>query len=118
MNVNCVVHAYVVLDVMPSLPLLPNDCHFSDCCVDTWFHAYFCILISLLVPSFAHYSFECRLPDEENLTADEYKSKHRKRLEEEGYRIKSCLGDQWSDCSGESAGKRTFKLPNPMYYIY
>lgn len=59
-----------------------------------------------------------RLPDEENLTADEYKSKHRKRLEEEGYRIKSCLGDQWSDCSGESAGKRTFKLPNPMYYIY
>ncbi|KAG0589917.1 hypothetical protein M758_1G054800 [Ceratodon purpureus] len=59
-----------------------------------------------------------RSPDEHTLTAVEYKSKYRKMLESDGYRIRSSMGDQWSDLSGGNAGDRTFKLPNPMYYIY
>jgi hypothetical protein len=61
---------------------------------------------------------ECRAPEERSLTAVEYKSKYRRMLEEDGYRIRSSLGDQWSDLAGGDAGDRTFKLPNPMYYIY
>jgi acid phosphatase len=59
-----------------------------------------------------------RAPEERSLTAVEYKSKYRRMLEEDGYRIRSSLGDQWSDLAGGDAGDRTFKLPNPMYYIY
>lgn len=59
-----------------------------------------------------------RSPEEETVSAVNYKSKYRKMLEKDGYRIRSCLGDQWSDCSGGHAGERVFKLPNPMYYIY
>jgi len=59
-----------------------------------------------------------RAPEEAPLTAVEYKSEHRRRLEKDGYRIRSSLGDQWSDLEGGTVGNRTFKLPNPMYYIY
>jgi hypothetical protein len=38
-------------------------------------------------------------------------------LEEEGYRIIGNIGDQWSDILGTSTGSRTFKLPDPLYYI-
>jgi len=59
-----------------------------------------------------------RSPEETGLTAVEYKTAHRKELEAQGFRIWSSMGDQWSDITVESVGSRTFKLPNPMYYIY
>ncbi|KAJ4832539.1 hypothetical protein Tsubulata_000100 [Turnera subulata] len=46
-----------------------------------------------------------------------YKSQIRKQLEEEGYRVWGNVGDQWSDLQGEYLGNRTFKLPNPMYFV-
>lgn len=47
-----------------------------------------------------------------------YKSSKRKQLEEAGgYRIIGNIGDQWSDLIGTNVGNRTFKLPDPMYYI-
>ncbi|KAK9066206.1 hypothetical protein SSX86_013527 [Deinandra increscens subsp. villosa] len=54
---------------------------------------------------------------DENGGAVEYKSSKRKALEEGGYRIRGNMGDQWSDLLGSNAGDRTFKLPDPMYYI-
>lgn len=46
-----------------------------------------------------------------------YKSKKRKELEDAGYKIWGNIGDQWSDLLGSNPGDRTFKLPDPMYYI-
>lgn len=46
-----------------------------------------------------------------------FKSEIRKQLVEEGYRIWGNVGDQWSDLQGEFTGNRTFKLPNPMYFV-
>ncbi|RYQ88639.1 hypothetical protein Ahy_B09g095718 isoform D [Arachis hypogaea] len=50
-------------------------------------------------------------------SAVKYKSEVRKQLEDEGYRIWGNVGDQWSDLQGNSPGNRTFKLPNPMYFV-
>ncbi|TKY64434.1 Stem 28 kDa glycoprotein [Spatholobus suberectus] len=50
-------------------------------------------------------------------TAVTYKSAERKKLEESGYRIVGNIGDQWSDILGTNIGFRTFKLPDPMYYL-
>ncbi|XVF86723.1 hypothetical protein PTKIN_Ptkin18bG0064900 [Pterospermum kingtungense] len=50
-------------------------------------------------------------------TALVYKSSERKKLEKSGYRIIGNMGDQWSDLRGTNVGNRTFKLPDPMYYI-
>ncbi|KAL5213215.1 hypothetical protein ABZP36_024062 [Zizania latifolia] len=50
-------------------------------------------------------------------TATTYKSEKRKDMEAEGYRIIGNSGDQWSDLLGFSMSARSFKLPNPMYYI-
>ncbi|AET01534.1 putative Acid phosphatase [Medicago truncatula] len=50
-------------------------------------------------------------------TAVQYKSSERKKLEEEGWRIIGNSGDQWSDILGTNTGERTFKLPDPLYYI-
>ncbi len=47
-----------------------------------------------------------------------YKADVRKQLiEEAGYRIWGILGDQFSSIEGLPAAKRTFKLPNPLYYV-
>ncbi|KAL4589568.1 hypothetical protein LXL04_002476 [Taraxacum kok-saghyz] len=46
-----------------------------------------------------------------------YKSERRQGLIDEGYRIHGNSGDQWSDLLGFAVGKRSFKLPNPMYWI-
>ncbi|CAK9150568.1 unnamed protein product [Ilex paraguariensis] len=46
-----------------------------------------------------------------------YKSNKRKELVKVGYRILGNIGDQWSDLLGTNIGSRTFKLPDPMYYI-
>ncbi|RDX57601.1 Stem 28 kDa glycoprotein, partial [Mucuna pruriens] len=50
-------------------------------------------------------------------TAVTYKSAERKKVEESGYRIIGNIGDQWSDILGTNTGLRTFKLPDPLYYI-
>ncbi|MFC5720164.1 HAD family acid phosphatase [Streptomyces gamaensis] len=46
----------------------------------------------------------------------EFKSGTRKHIESQGYRIVANFGDQYSDLSGGYA-ERTYKLPNPMYYL-
>ncbi|XP_004241952.1 acid phosphatase 1 isoform X1 [Solanum lycopersicum] len=46
-----------------------------------------------------------------------YKSNKRTELVIAGYRIVGNTGDQWSDLIGKNAGARTFKVPDPMYYI-
>ncbi|PWA91437.1 HAD superfamily, subfamily IIIB acid phosphatase [Artemisia annua] len=46
-----------------------------------------------------------------------YKSEMRRKLMEEGYRIWGNVGDQWSDLHGQFVGNKTFKLPNPMYFV-
>uniref|UniRef100_J3MB40 Acid phosphatase n=1 Tax=Oryza brachyantha TaxID=4533 RepID=J3MB40_ORYBR len=58
-----------------------------------------------------------RAPADRKKTATIYKSEKRKEMEEEGYRILGNSGDQWSDLLGYSTSARSFKLPNPMYYI-
>ncbi|XP_010541530.1 PREDICTED: vegetative storage protein 2-like [Tarenaya hassleriana] len=55
-------------------------------------------------------------PTGSNAKIVNYKSKERKKLERGGYTIIGNIGDQWSDLQKESAGRRTFKLPNPLYY--
>ncbi|KAK6268126.1 hypothetical protein QUC31_012286 [Theobroma cacao] len=46
-----------------------------------------------------------------------YKSSERKKLAMSGYKIIGNMGDQWSDLLGTDVGNRTFKMPDPMYYI-
>ncbi|KAL3511726.1 hypothetical protein ACH5RR_024443 [Cinchona calisaya] len=46
-----------------------------------------------------------------------YKSNKRTELVEAGYRIVGNIGDQWSDIIGSNVGDRTFKVPDPMYFI-
>ncbi|KAI9119140.1 hypothetical protein K1719_009815 [Acacia pycnantha] len=46
-----------------------------------------------------------------------YKSERRQELVNEGYRIHGSSGDQWSDLLGFAVATRSFKLPNPMYFI-
>ena len=54
--------------------------------------------------------------NETHKTIVPFKSEMRKKLEEEGYDVVINIGDQYSDLSGGYADK-TFKLPNPFYYI-
>jgi predicted secreted acid phosphatase len=49
-------------------------------------------------------------------TTIEYKSGTRAHIESLGYQIVADFGDQYSDLSGGHAGK-TYKIPNPMYYL-
>jgi hypothetical protein len=49
-------------------------------------------------------------------TTIEYKSATRKHIESLGYDIVANLGDQYSDLKGGAADK-TFKVPNPNYYL-
>ncbi|KAF5201235.1 Acid phosphatase [Thalictrum thalictroides] len=58
-----------------------------------------------------------RGPSDHGKTAVIYKSEKRMELETEGYRIHGSSGDQWSDLYGSPIATRSFKLPNPMYYI-
>lgn len=50
-------------------------------------------------------------------SATSYKSEKRQELMSEGYRIHGSSGDQWSDLWGYAVSTRSFKLPNPMYFI-
>ncbi|XP_015692753.2 stem 28 kDa glycoprotein-like [Oryza brachyantha] len=46
-----------------------------------------------------------------------FKTGERQKLVAAGYAIVGNIGDQWSDILGSPEGCRTFKLPNPMYYV-
>ncbi|XP_022154690.1 acid phosphatase 1-like [Momordica charantia] len=46
-----------------------------------------------------------------------YKSEMRAKLVGEGYRLHGNTGDQWSDVLGLTPAARSFKFPNPMYYV-
>lgn len=52
----------------------------------------------------------------DNQTVSQYKSGARAKIAEEGYTIIANVGDQHSDLAGGYA-ERTYKLPNPMYFI-
>ncbi|KAL7214403.1 hypothetical protein ACSBR1_026749 [Camellia fascicularis] len=58
-----------------------------------------------------------RATEDHGKLATIYKSEKRNEMVEEGYRILGNSGDQWSDLLGSSVSIRSFKLPNPMYYI-
>ncbi|CAH2058806.1 unnamed protein product [Thlaspi arvense] len=58
-----------------------------------------------------------RTVENKKQSAATYKTTIRKQLMEEGYRIWGNVGDQWSDLQGEYTGNRTFKIPNPMYFV-
>jgi predicted secreted acid phosphatase len=49
-------------------------------------------------------------------TTIQYKSETRAYIESQGYDIVANFGDQYSDLTGGSADK-TYKIPNPMYYL-
>lgn len=49
-------------------------------------------------------------------TTIQYKSLTRQLIESQGYDIVANVGDQFSDLEGGFAD-RTFKMPNPMYYL-
>jgi predicted secreted acid phosphatase len=49
-------------------------------------------------------------------SAADFKAPERRRLAEQGYTILISLGDQESDLAGGFA-ERTFKLPNPVYFL-
>ncbi len=53
---------------------------------------------------------------EPKCTTIQYKSGTRAYIESLGYEIAADFGDQYSDLKGGHSG-RTFKLPNPMYYL-
>ncbi|KAK1610788.1 hypothetical protein QYE76_034461 [Lolium multiflorum] len=58
-----------------------------------------------------------RQPSDIGKTAVQYKSERRAVMEVEGFKILGNSGDQWSDLIGLPVSTRSFKLPNPMYYI-
>jgi acid phosphatase len=49
-------------------------------------------------------------------SAADFKAPERRRLAEQGYTILISIGDQESDLAGGFA-ERTFKLPNPVYFL-
>lgn len=55
-------------------------------------------------------------PDAKFSSAVDFKAPERKKLAERGYTIVLNIGDQESDLAGGYA-ERTFKLPNPVYFI-
>ncbi|GAA0159318.1 phosphatase [Lithospermum erythrorhizon] len=58
-----------------------------------------------------------RNPEDHAKLATIFKSEKRNEMEKGGFRIVGNSGDQWSDLLGSSMSIRSFKLPNPMYYI-
>ncbi len=57
------------------------------------------------------------LPEDRQFwNAVEFKSGVRRHISEQGYTILLSMGDQDSDLAGGYA-ERTFKLPNPVYFL-
>jgi acid phosphatase len=57
-----------------------------------------------------------RPPDSRETSAAVFKAGARAKIEAQGYHIIANVGDQQSDVSGGHA-ERSFKLPNPFYYV-
>jgi acid phosphatase len=55
-------------------------------------------------------------PGKSFASAADFKAPERRKIAEQGYTILLSLGDQDSDLAGGYA-ERTFKLPNPVYYL-
>jgi predicted secreted acid phosphatase len=63
------------------------------------------------------YLSSCATPGTWTCTTVQYKSGTRKHIEQDlGYEIIANFGDQYSDLEGGHAD-RTYKLPNPTYYV-
>ncbi|MXM63117.1 Secreted acid phosphatase [Streptomyces sp. HUCO-GS316] len=62
------------------------------------------------------YLGDCATPGTWNCTTVQYKSGTRKHIEELGYTVIANFGDQYSDLDGGYAD-RTYKLPNPTYFV-
>jgi predicted secreted acid phosphatase len=58
----------------------------------------------------------CATPGTWNCTTVQYKASTRKHIEDLGYDIVANFGDQYSDLDGGYAD-RTYKLPNPTYFV-
>jgi len=58
-----------------------------------------------------------RGPTDSGTKAIVYKSEKRSDLKDEGYVLHGSAGDQWSDLLGFAIAQRSFKIPNPLYYI-
>uniref|UniRef100_A0A0D9XC19 Acid phosphatase n=1 Tax=Leersia perrieri TaxID=77586 RepID=A0A0D9XC19_9ORYZ len=56
-------------------------------------------------------------PVTEQISTQAFKTSQRQKLVSAGYIIVGNIGDQWSDILGSPEGCRTFKFPNPMYYV-
>jgi acid phosphatase len=54
--------------------------------------------------------------DEQNLKSQEFKSKKRTELANQGYEIVGTVGDQWTDLNGPYSGIQ-IKIPNYLYEI-
>lgn len=59
----------------------------------------------------------CRGQKDQGKTAVQYKSEQRLEMIKKGYKLHGNTGDQWSDLQGFALADRSFKVPNPMYYI-
>ncbi len=57
------------------------------------------------------------LPEDRTFaSAVDFKAPERRKIAQQGYTILLSMGDQQSDLDGGNA-RRTFKLPNPVYYL-
>ncbi|GAB4841042.1 hypothetical protein Ancab_021788 [Ancistrocladus abbreviatus] len=89
-------------------------CAFKDDGKDAWIFDIDDTLISTL-PYFKKHNFGGL--EDEYKEVKTYKAEIRRQLVNEGYRIWGIIGDQWSSFEGHPSAKRTFKLPNSLYYI-
>ncbi|XP_020539049.2 acid phosphatase 1-like [Jatropha curcas] len=55
--------------------------------------------------------------EDQSMKVQEYQSQARKELMDERYLLWAVIGAQWSSLECLPYAKRTFKLPNSMYYI-
>ncbi|KAK6781088.1 hypothetical protein RDI58_023272 [Solanum bulbocastanum] len=55
--------------------------------------------------------------EDECKNAQTFKAEIRSKLISQGYRIVGIIGAHWSSIEGLPSAKRSFKLPNPMYYV-
>lgn len=58
-----------------------------------------------------------RQAGQESLTALEYKSAERAKLQKDGWRIVLNVGDQWSDLRGRAEAEYSVKYPDPFYFL-
>ncbi|CAN6919474.1 hypothetical protein YC2023_007967 [Brassica napus] len=55
--------------------------------------------------------------EDQGKAATQYKSEQRSRMVKKGFKLHGNTGDQWSDLQGFAVADRSFKVPNPLYYI-